>query len=246
MSEAARVHYDRGLALYGDKDYAGAIGELEAGYALDPRREFLFAEAQALRLSGDCKGAVPLYKRFLDSEPDDVQINGAHIALARCAEQMASTPAATATSTTSATPPLQVTTTPVAPTPPRAPAASWYRDAAGGVLLGAGVAALAFGTAFTFAALSARDDANQSAQSYADYSRRWTTAHDRWQIGLAGFATGAALTAAALYRYLHVRRERGPTGATRALDAWAGPAATTSTTGGGIAASAVAGVGGRF
>src|SRR5262245_38585026 len=56
MSPDARAHYDRGLALYQAKDYAGAIREFEVGYAAEPRREFLFAEAQAKRLAGDCVG----------------------------------------------------------------------------------------------------------------------------------------------------------------------------------------------
>jgi tetratricopeptide (TPR) repeat protein len=84
MSEEARVHYDRGLAFYGAKDYRAAFAELEAGYAVDPRREFLFAEAQAQRLAGDCQRAVPLYQRFLATDPSPVQVNAAQVGLARC------------------------------------------------------------------------------------------------------------------------------------------------------------------
>jgi tetratricopeptide (TPR) repeat protein len=89
MTGEARAHYDRGLALYAAKDYGAAIQELEAGYALDPRREFLFAEAQAQRLAGDCQRAVPLYQRFLTSEPSPLQASAAQVGLARCAQQMA-------------------------------------------------------------------------------------------------------------------------------------------------------------
>ena len=65
MRPAAQALYDRALTRFGTRDYAAAIGDLEAGFALDPRREFLFAEAQAKRLGGDCRGAVVLYQRFL-------------------------------------------------------------------------------------------------------------------------------------------------------------------------------------
>jgi tetratricopeptide (TPR) repeat protein len=211
MSQSAREHYDRGLALYGDKDYAGAITELEAGYAIDPRREFLFAEAQALRLNGDCKSAVPLYKKFLDSGPDDVQTNAAHIALGRCAEQMASTPALVAAPAAGVvkTPATAVAATMPAP---HAPPPPWYQDVAGGVLLGGGAAALAIGTAFTFAALSARDDANQSSSTYADYAHHWATARERSHVAIGAFAVGTAFTGAAIYRYLRVRHGRAATG----------------------------------
>jgi tetratricopeptide (TPR) repeat protein len=244
MSDEARAHYERGLALYGEKDYAGAIRELDAGYALDPRREFLFAEAQAHRLNGDCQSAVPLYKRFLDSDPDDVQVNAAHIALARCAEQMATAPAppvrAAATSTTSPT----TTTVPVlSPSGSPAPAGPWYKDTLGGVLAGAGIAALAVGTGFSLAALSARDDANHNAATLPDYKSRWSTAGGRSQIADGAFAAGAALTGAAIYRYWHVRRAHGRAAATPRLDAWAAP--VTATAGGGTS-GAIAGVGGRF
>src|SRR5205823_4412560 len=80
-------------ATAAEKDYGAALAELRAGYALDARREFLFAEAQALRLGGDCKSAVPLYQQFLKSGPEDVQVNATHIALGRCAAQMAAAPA---------------------------------------------------------------------------------------------------------------------------------------------------------
>ncbi len=241
MNGEARAHYESGLALYGAKDYAGAIRELDAGYALDPRREFLFAEAQAYRLAGDCKSAVPLYKKFLDSEPDDVQVNAAHIALARCAEQMATAPAPPPSTKT---PPIG-TSAPVVPKPGApAPAAPWYKDTAGGVLLGAGVAALAVGTGFSFAALSARDDANQSAATYSDFTSRWSTARERSQIAVGAFAAGAALAGVAIYRYWRVRRARAHAPAAPRLDAWAAPITTTGA--GGAANGAIAGVGGRF
>src|SRR5579862_8300035 len=89
MQPEARALYDRGLAAYQAKDYPTAIRAFEAGFALEPRREFLFANAQARRLAGDCRGAVPLYQRFLEMGPPPVQASATQIALARCAQQMA-------------------------------------------------------------------------------------------------------------------------------------------------------------
>jgi tetratricopeptide (TPR) repeat protein len=44
---AARAHYSRGLELYGKGDYAGALAELEAAYALVPNSKLLFSMGQA-------------------------------------------------------------------------------------------------------------------------------------------------------------------------------------------------------
>ena len=185
--------------------------ELEAGYAIDPRREFLFAEAQALRLNGDCKGAVPLYKKFLDSRPDDVQTNATHIALGRCAEQMASKPAEVAAPAAGVAKGPSTALAATMPAP-RAPPPPWYQDVAGGVLLGGGVAALAIGTAFSFAARSARDDANQSSSTYAEYAQHWAAARERTHVAIGAFSVGAAFTGAAIYRYLRVRQRPAATG----------------------------------
>jgi tetratricopeptide (TPR) repeat protein len=208
MSADARAHYDRGLARYADKDYPAAIAELQAGYALEPRREFLFVEAQARRLSGDCKNAVPLYQRFLTSGPDDVQVNATHIALGRCAAQMASAPRATA--------PLVATV----PRPAPAPPPPWYQDVAGGALLGAGLLGIAGGAVFTVGSFSARDDANQRSSTYEEYARHWDTARSRERIAIIGFAAGAALTGAAIVRYVRVRARAAAPGK---LQAWVAP-----------------------
>ena len=64
------------------------------------------------------------------------------------------------------------TSSPVPAPRTAAPASPWYNDTAGGVLLGAGVAALAVGAGFSFAALSARDDAEPEARRPIPTTRR--------------------------------------------------------------------------
>jgi tetratricopeptide (TPR) repeat protein len=194
MKPEARALYDKGLALYQSKDYAGAIAAFEAGFAVEPRREFLFANAQARRLAGDCRGAVPLFQRFLEMTPSPVQASATHIALARCAQQMAAEkPAA----------PLVV---PPAPPPPPPP---WTHDRWGAVLLGAGVVGLGVGTAFLVASFSALPDAG--AMHKADYDARRATAESRHAIAVVGLVGGGALAAAGVARYAWVRRERRAT-----------------------------------
>jgi hypothetical protein len=191
MHPAAQALYDRALAAFGAHDYASAIRDTEAGYALDPRREFLFTEAQAKRLSGDCRGAVVLYQRFLTTQPPALQVDATHIALARCAQELATRP------------PLVVVTP--APPPPRPPAPRWWRDPWGWSLSAAGLAGLGLGLGWFVAAEVARSDA-QSATSYAEYQARWATATARRNVAVTAAAVGGAALVAGGARFLIVRR----------------------------------------
>ena len=150
MHPAAQALYDRALKKFETHDYAAAIGDLEEGFALDPRREFLFAEAQAKRLGGDCRGAVVLYQRFLTTRPPALQIDATQIALARCAQELARKPEVVIVAPPPALPPPR-------PAPPR-----WSRDPWGLALTGAGVAALGVGLGYFVAATSARSDAGNA------------------------------------------------------------------------------------
>jgi hypothetical protein len=192
MKPEARALYDRGLSLYQSKDYPGAIKALEEGFALEPRREFLFADAQARRLSGDCRGAVPLYQRFLEMSPPAVQASATHIALARCAQQMAAEKGP-------APPPVVAPPGPVPPPP-------WTHDRWGAALLGAGVVGLGVGGAFLWASFAALPGASQ--QDYPPYHAAQATAESRYTIALVGLVGGGALAAAGLARYAWVRHER--------------------------------------
>ncbi len=213
MHPAAQALYDRALAEFGARDYAATIRDTEAGYALDPRREFLFTEAQAKRLSGDCRGAVALYQRFLTARPPQVQIDATHIALARCAQELASRP------------PL-VVEKPFAPPPsPRPPVPRWWRDPWGLTLSAAGLAALGVSLGWFVAAEVARSDA-QSSPTYAGYVAHWSTAESRRDVALTAAAVGGAALIAAGARFAIVRRHARRT---EGLTLWIGPAALGGT-----------------
>jgi hypothetical protein len=64
----AQAHYDKGIAHYAAKEYADAAAELASCYFIEPRREVLFAWAQAKRLAGDCASAAPLYRKYLETD----------------------------------------------------------------------------------------------------------------------------------------------------------------------------------
>lgn len=80
----AGQEYDRGIALYLDHDYAAAVRAFSRSYAIDPRRETLFAWAQAERLQGNCPGAIQLYDRYLAQGPPAAQVPVVQEHLARC------------------------------------------------------------------------------------------------------------------------------------------------------------------
>jgi hypothetical protein len=194
MRPEAAALYTRGLERFSARDYAGAIADLQAGYAIEPRREFLFAAGQAKRLAGDCKGAIALYQRFLATNPPAVQANATQIALGRCAQHLAEHPE------------ILVVEPPRQPAPPPPAPPPWWRDPLGLGLSGAGLAGIGVGIGFIAASFSARSDAGASP-SYDPYDERWATAESRWALGVGTLALGTALTAVGVTRFVLVRRQ---------------------------------------
>lgn len=88
----ARKHLEAGLDHYRAKSYVDAAREIERAFALEPRPELLYTWAQALRLAGDCKSAVPLYERFLATAPPEDEALRARKNLTRCRELLPPTP----------------------------------------------------------------------------------------------------------------------------------------------------------
>lgn len=89
MDPQAKAHLDRALELYQKGEHAAAIEEFKAGYAIDPRRDFLFAWAQSERQNGDCVTANELYKRFIAERPPEVQIAAAEKGIELCDKELA-------------------------------------------------------------------------------------------------------------------------------------------------------------
>jgi hypothetical protein len=189
MTPEARASYERGLAQYRAKDYAAAIHTFEEGFAHEQHREFLFANAQARRLAGDCRGAVPLYQRFLGMSPPSVQASATQIALARCAQQMAA-----------------ARVEPLAPPSPVPAPPPWTHDRTGAVVLATGVVGLVVGGGFLAAALAARPAPD--LPTYDEHAGAQARAETRLSIAVVGFVGGGALVAAGVARYAWVRHRR--------------------------------------
>jgi hypothetical protein len=210
LSPAARELYEAGLGHYAARRFPAAIEALRAAYALEPRREILFAEAQATRLGGDCRAAVPLYQRFLDTDPPTRQVEAARIALARCRDAVENPPGPVP----AVGPPVPAPA-PVSPpvSPPLAPVAAvvaapaapppWYRDPTGAVLAGSAIVAIGTGTGFMISAFRANDEAERGPR-YRDYETHRIPAENRQRTGRLLLLGGAVLGVAAAGRYLWV------------------------------------------
>jgi tetratricopeptide (TPR) repeat protein len=65
----AAAHYKQGKAFFEAKQYAQAIGEYKAAYALDKLPAHLFNIARAYHLSGELDLAIEHYQKFVDADP---------------------------------------------------------------------------------------------------------------------------------------------------------------------------------
>jgi tetratricopeptide (TPR) repeat protein len=205
----ARTLLEEGLAAYEARDYTRAIAAFERGHAIEARRVFLFAWAQAERLSGRCDRASPLYRRFLEEQPPEEQAARAREGLVRCAAEPGPerAPAVDARARPQPRP---------RPPPPRRTGPFWT-DPVGDVLGGTGLAAFVASAVLLGVAEGAAVDAGH-ASSLGEWEDRADGARSgRLWAGIAAGA-GAILVAAAIVRFAtHDRGEVSPQAASGGL-----------------------------
>ncbi|MCC6902473.1 MAG: hypothetical protein IT377_26105 [Polyangiaceae bacterium] len=218
----AKAHLDRGLELYAQKDYAGAIAELEKGYAIDPKPELMYARAQAERLGGKCTEAVGHYEAFLATGPEPEREAAARANLAKCKDELAAKAPAPAPAPTPTPTPAPVAAAPQSAPPGPAPkrpappveASPWYSDVLGDVLLGSGLVATGVGGFFLLSSYgneSTAEDAGAAPgnDNYAEHQARLERAERQRTTGVIVGAGGLALICGAVLRYT-LREPAGP------------------------------------
>jgi tetratricopeptide (TPR) repeat protein len=198
----------KGLRSYAVGQYEDAIAAFRQGYELEPRAEFLYALGQAQRMQGDCRAAAASYRAYLRTSPPERSAATARENLKRCEAVIAATPPPQP-------PPVQPAPVVVQPgpavvqnVPVERPHRRWYRDVAGDVLGGLGVAALASGAAlWGVGEEGARSlvDATQYGQFAARAGQADTFDHER-TAGIVTFAVGGTLMVAAIIRWSVVAR----------------------------------------
>jgi tetratricopeptide (TPR) repeat protein len=201
MKPEAKRHLDAGLRAFAVQDYAQAISEFQAGFEIDPRREFLYALGQAERMSGDCEKAIRSYDAFLLTNPPDRQAEPARQNLKRCKDELAAKTAPAPPKPEPAPEPMpQPVVTPVAPPPPRPIDKPWYADAWGDALVVGGTVTLVVGGLVWS---GAQDDiaAAHATMSYPDFAAHADGAETRQTIGVVTMIAGGALVAGGVVRY---------------------------------------------
>lgn len=182
---SALKHFEKAQKRFDEEDYAGAIPELKAAYAIEPNPMLLYAWAQAERLDGDCQRAIELYERFLEKEPAQGQRQLAEANIADCEAELADrgepTPAPTTDPLVDAEP-----TEDLEPSAPPDGEPPWHRDWVAGTLLGVGAASL-IGGGVLLGVGKAEVDSSVDASSEEAY-------FDQADAGQAKFAAGAVLT----------------------------------------------------
>lgn len=187
---AAAKHFEQ-------REYAKAVAEFEAAYAIEPRPEVLYNLAQALRLGGDCRRAIASYEAFLASTPDAKLARLSRENIDLCKEILGD-PVPTPS-------PALPTTPQAAPTPPAEPASHGdrvpiYRDITAIALTAVGVG---IGVTGTIVWLNGRD-ATRAANEATTYAEFDAHAHGELhqRLGVAGMAVGGAFVAAGVLQHL--------------------------------------------
>jgi tetratricopeptide (TPR) repeat protein len=194
----------KGLRSYAVGQYEEAIAAFRQGYELEPRAEFLYALGQAQRMQGDCHAAAASYRAYLRTSPPERSAATARENLKRCEALLAATP-----------PPVVAPPPVVQPVPPvvqnvpvERPRRRWYRDVAGDVMGGLGVAGLATGAALWGvgeAGAKSLADTTQYGQFVVRVGQADTFERER-TAGIVTLAVGGGLTVAAIVRWSLVSR----------------------------------------
>ena len=109
-TDAARRHFDRGTALYGQQRYADAVREFETARRIKPLPAFDFNIARSFERLEAWAAAADAYDRYLDSlragkEADDIR---ARIAVLRARLDESAVPKAVPSTTSPASPPARL------------------------------------------------------------------------------------------------------------------------------------------
>jgi tetratricopeptide (TPR) repeat protein len=181
-------------------DAAEAFGE---AYAAEPDPRFVYAQAQAERLGGDCARAIELYDRFLALDPAPGPAEAARTNRERCRHELER-----ASPTSQPPPPPHVVDPPELVDEPPPPHRPWHRDPLGGALVGSGLVLTALGTGLLVGGVTL-DRSAADASIEGQFERDRDRAVGLHRAGIALTAIGAAVVIGGVVRWIVVSRQ-GP------------------------------------
>lgn len=210
-------HFEAAAAAWKEERWADAAAAFSRAYELEPRPEYVFARAQALRFSGDCAGAIEGYREFIAHDPPEGAVDEAREHIATCGGDPDATPELDPSRGPVSPEPIVAAPTRVSPPAAvpseasRAPRESrrWWRDPTGHVLGWTGLSAAAVGTGFLIEGLARRERGERATdeQSYRDARRGGASL---LHAGIPLVSLGSALVIGAVIRFVVVARARGP------------------------------------
>lgn len=192
----ALAHFEQATRYFNEQDYAAAIPELKAAYALEPNPMLLYAWAQAERLAGSCARAVELYRRFIATNPAPDQRQLAEANLLDCEAELPDPVEAERPDDDLGAMEDEDDAAPDHD-PPQRP---WYTDPAGGVLTGLGVGGvIGGGVMMAIARRKAREAPNAAIEG--DYLQIRDQANRLNTVGIVVLSAGSALVLGGVIRY---------------------------------------------
>lgn len=201
-------HFEKGTVYYNIQDWPNALKEYKLAYELDPKPSTLWAIAQTLRLSGDCRAAILTFRAYART----ASAAGAAAAdehIARCqaslAEQQHAVEQVVSTPVPAAAPQATPTASQVSAARDDATPRAWYADPLGHVLLGTGVASTVVGAVFLHQGNTTMRDAT-GADDYGDYEKKSADAQEKELVGVIALSAGLCVTALSVVRFALVKR----------------------------------------
>jgi hypothetical protein len=235
---AAAELVDDAQQAFKEGDYQTARDKIEAAYRIEPAPQLLWPWAQAERGIGNCKAAIELYRKFIESGPKPEAVTAAEQNIARCEEELGTSappepppPPPPDPGGGTEPPPPEPEPEPAAerstgaadePKPKPEPARKWHRDPLGGALVGVGGTMMLIGIGLAGGASSRAKklaDEVDSMSAYDDAKGKTTAMRNG---GIAVLSIGAALVIGGVVRWAVVakKEERGDRAA---FAPWVGP-----------------------
>ncbi len=193
----ARDLFKKGVDEYTAKMYDDAAATLAASYALDPKPDALFAQAQAERLGGHCHEAILHYRHLLETANDLPTIKAVQTNLAACPPEDSQP--------VKVEPKVEVPTEKVEPAAPQIVTKTVVRevpksDRLSTVLFAGGMLGLGVGAGLYVASNGALDDADH-ARTLDDHEKFTDRAKLERTLAYGVAGAGAALITVAVIRW---------------------------------------------